>query len=367
MITLCAVLACITPVIGLRAQPSPDKRHPTVNTTKWGSVVLPFRPFQTTAVNDAMWVCGTNEMIAVSTDGGKTWQMRHEKSDGEVLTNIAFVDSMIGHASGTNGLFLSTSDGGQTWTTLHTDGTIRQFSFADAANGIADLDGVLKLTSDGGKQWRDIEVMKTDPQLRKFTDIMSLAASSPSHMVAAIRQPEIEERYISTVDGGKTWTSTHLPNTIANSVFAHNGEYWAFGIEYLGREHNPGGGYSVPVALHSIDGQTWQHGARATWEFDSCTNQGCVLPYGVIEVLYEAQEKILSLPQDLPTPGRWAMAGNRVCVVDHELRCGTAIASDVPQPAPEHAAPQMFQMAWNRPLVAGCLDCDLPNSPWCKS
>lgn len=358
--TLCALIACSVSFFGLNALQAADKRLPTVNSTEWVGVALPFRPFQITAVNDVMWVCGTNETIAMSIDGGNTWQIRHEKSDGEVLTNIAFVDPMIGHASGTNGLLLSTNDGGQTWSPLHTDGTISQFSFADAAYGIADLDGVLKLTSDGGKQWRDIDVMKTDPQLRKFTDIMSLAALSPSHMVAAIRQPEIEERYISTVDGGKTWTSTHLPNTIANSVFVHDGEYWAFGIEYLGREHNPGGGYSVPVALHSTDGQTWQHGVRATSEFDSCTNQGCVLPYGVIELLYATQEKTLSLPQDLPTPRRWAMVSSRVCVIDHGLRCGSAISSDAPQPAPEHAAPQMFQMAWNQPLVAGCLDCDMP-------
>jgi hypothetical protein len=357
---LSAILACLIPVSELKAEHASDKRHPTVNTTKWTGVDLPFRPFQITAVKDAMWVCGTNEMIAVSTDGGATWHMQHQKRDGEILTKIAFVDTMIGHASGTNGLLLSTNDGGQTWSSQHTGASIRQFSFADSRNGIADLDGALKLTSDGGKQWRDIEAMRTDTQLRKFTDIMSLAALSPSHMIAAIRQPEIEERYLSTVDGGKTWTSTHLPNTIANSVLVHDGEYWAFGIEYLGRKHNAGSGYSVPVALHSTDGQTWQHGVRATWEFSSCTKQGCVLPYGVIEVLYGTQEMTWSLPQDLPTPSKWAMTGDQICVIDRGLRCGTAIASDVPQPAPEHAAPQMFQTAWNQPLVADCLDCDLP-------
>jgi hypothetical protein len=303
---LSVILACLIPVSELKAEHASDK-SPTVNTTKWTGVDLPFRPFQITAAKDAMWVCGTNEMIAVSTDGGATWHMQHQKRNGEILTKIAFVDKMIGHASGTNGLLVSTNDGGQTWSSPHTGANIRDFSFADSRNGIADLDGALKLTSDDGIQWRDIEAMRTDTQLRKFTDIMSLAALSPSHMIAAIRQPEIEERYLSTVDGGKPWTSTHLPNTIANSVLVHDGDYWAFGIEYLGREHNPGGGYSVPVALHSTDGQTWQHGVRATWEFSSCTKQGCVLPYGVIEVLYGTREMIWSLPQDLPTPSKWAI------------------------------------------------------------
>ena len=137
-----------------------DKGQQTVNTTRWVRVALPFRPFKITTVKDAMWVCGTNEMIAVSKDGGVSWHMQHQKRDGEILTNIAFANSMIGHASATNGLLLSTSDGGQTWSSQLTSGTIRQFSFADLTNGIADLDGVLKVTSDGGKQWRDLAVLR---------------------------------------------------------------------------------------------------------------------------------------------------------------------------------------------------------------
>ena len=357
---LCATLACVIAIRETNAAPASDKRQPTVNTGKWVGVALPFRPVRITAVKDAMWVCGTNEMIAVSKDGGVTWQMQHQKRDGEILTNVAFVNSMIGHASATNGLLLSTSDGGQTWSSQSTGGTIRQFSFADLTNGIADLNGVLKVTSDGGGRWSDVEVLRTDEQLRKFSDIMSVAALSPTHMAAAIRQPEVEERYLSTVDGGKSWTSHHQPNTIANSLFVHDGEYWAFGIEYLGREHNPGGGYSVPVALHSTNGQIWQHGVRATWEFSGCTEQGCILPYGVIEALYGTTEKIWSLPQNLPMTRNWGMSGDRVCVVDRELRCGNAIASEVPQPAPKNASPEMFRVAESEPLLSDCVECVLP-------
>lgn len=355
-----AALACVIPIIKTNAAPPLDKRQPTVNTSKWGGVALPFRPFKITALKDAMWVCGTNEAIAVSKDGGVTWHMQHQKRDGEILTNIAFANAMFGHASATNGLLLSTSDGGQTWSSQSTGGTIRQFSFADLTSGIADLDGVLKVTSDGGGRWSDVEVLRTDEQLRKFSDIMSVAALSPTHMAAAIRQPDVEERYLSTVDGGKTWASQHLPNTIANSLFVHEGEYWAFGIEYLGREHNPGGGYSVPVALHSTDGQIWQHGVRATREFSGCTEQGCILPYGVIEALYGTTEKIWSLPQNLPMTRNWAMSGDRVCVVDRELRCGSVLTSDVPQPAPKNASPEMFRVAESETLLPDCVECVLP-------
>jgi hypothetical protein len=38
-------------------------------------------------------------------------------------------------------------------------------------------------------------------------------------------------------------------------VFVHEGEYWAFGHELVHREK--GGGYGVPLTLHSKDGETW--------------------------------------------------------------------------------------------------------------
>jgi hypothetical protein len=113
------------------------------------------------------------------------------------------------------------------------------------------------------------------------------------------------------------------------------------------------------VALHSTDGQIWQHGVRH-WEFSGCTAQGCILPYGVIEVLYGATEKSWSLPQNLPMTRNWAMSGDRVCVVDRELRCGNATASDVPQPAPKNASPEMFRVAESETLLPDCVECVLP-------
>ncbi len=52
---------------------------------------------------------------------------------------------MTGHAAGTGGLLLSTTDGGTTWIAHNSGGTIQQFSFSDARNGIAQIGGVVKL------------------------------------------------------------------------------------------------------------------------------------------------------------------------------------------------------------------------------
>ena len=56
----------------------------------WNDVTLPFRPINIAAAGDTLWVCGTNEMITESSDGGKTWNVKHQNPDGEVLLNIAF-------------------------------------------------------------------------------------------------------------------------------------------------------------------------------------------------------------------------------------------------------------------------------------
>jgi hypothetical protein len=201
--------------------------------------------------------------------------------------------------------------------------------------------------------------MREDEKVRPFSEIQSLAALDSTHLAIALHQPQGEDIFLSTVDGGKTWIPTHVINTFAGNLFAHEGEYWAFGIEYLGRENNPGGGYSVSVVLHSHDTRTWQHGVRPTKEFNGCTAQGCFLPYGVVDVLYGTTEKNLSLPQDLPTTSKWAMAGSRVCMVGQDLKCGTVLASEMPQPAPENASSEMFQATYNQPYLAECLDCHL--------
>jgi len=47
----------------------------------WRSVVLPARPLSITSSAAILWVCGTDEMIARSSDGGQTWQLKHQITD----------------------------------------------------------------------------------------------------------------------------------------------------------------------------------------------------------------------------------------------------------------------------------------------
>jgi photosystem II stability/assembly factor-like uncharacterized protein len=248
----------------------------------WTTVSTPFRAVNITANGDTLWACGADEMIITSKDGGVTWETKHQNRDGEVLLNISFVDSKIGFAGGTGGLLLSTGDGGQTWNIHNLGETIRSFSFADAANGLAivsadsplkqDLPkgtfysyGAVKVTHDGGGHWEMIAALDSD-ELRPFTQVLSIASLDSTHYLMIRRHPNVEDAFVATNDGGKTWKLVHMQNDAANrvlarTVFTHQSEYWAFGHELVHREK--GGGYGVPLAMRSKDGEMWGHGTSS--------------------------------------------------------------------------------------------------------
>ena len=58
----------------------------TVTASAWSSVTLPSRPLFITAQGNTMWVCGADEMIASSSDGGKTWTAVHSATGGLLLS-----------------------------------------------------------------------------------------------------------------------------------------------------------------------------------------------------------------------------------------------------------------------------------------
>src|SRR5208282_1992886 len=92
-----------------------SSRFPTAMTTGWNHAAIPFKVAGITAVGDVVWACGENEMIASSSDGGWSWNLRHQNSGGATLLDIRFLTEKVGHAAGTKGRLLSTEDGGRTW------------------------------------------------------------------------------------------------------------------------------------------------------------------------------------------------------------------------------------------------------------
>ncbi len=354
----------------------------------WTTVSTPFRAVNITANGDTLWVCGADEMILTSKDGGSTWETKHQNRDGEVLLNISFVDNKVGFAGGTGGLLLSTSDGGQTWKSHKLTDTVRVFSFADAQNGLAILGsadsllkrdlpagtvytfGAVEVTHDGGDHWEKVTALESD-DLRPFTQVLSIAALDSTHYLMIRRHPEIEDAFVVTNDGAKTWKLVHMQNDSSNRVMArtvlvHQGEYCAFGHELVHREK--GGGYGVPLTMHSKDGEAWTHGVGGPNEFGACNSQGCNLWDGVVESLYGQREQSWDLPQDGSLTEKWALAVNKACTVSDSLKCATARLVDKPRPRPEGI---VFISTDNGNFAEGCLECKalpiIPDKPGATS
>jgi photosystem II stability/assembly factor-like uncharacterized protein len=368
-------LLCVFGVFWLCISSFAGDQNPTSN--NWNVVASPFRPVNITAQGATIWVCGADEMILSSKDGGATWEIKHQNRDGEVLLDISFVSDKVGHAAGTGGIVLSTDDGGQTWKSHIAPGAVRGFSFANAMNGIAVVDqghsrrrvassdqaipmeGTAKITHDGGEHWEDIAASDSQ-ELRPFVQTLSIAALDSSHFLMLRRQPEVEDVFVVTKDGGTSWKIVHPQNDATNRVlpqmvFVHRGEYWAFGYELVHREK--GGGYSVPLTLHSKDGEAWAHGIAGPKEFDSCNAQGCYMWDGAVEVLYGEHEQFWALPQDGSLSGKWAITGSAGCTVGSTLKCGHARVTDKPADKSEVPGGIIYLNAHSDYFADGCLEC----------
>ena len=325
----------------------------------WRAVALPARPIYITSNADTFWVCGTDEMIARSSDGGQTWQLRHLIVDGEVLLGVRFIDEKTAYASGTNGLILWTKDGGETWisSTVGTE-SIVDISFGDEQHGIRHSRSAVEITSDAGATWLPISKPQTDQDLEKFKIVGGVAALDKNHFMILMEEgPYSDQIFLFTSDGGKIWKTNYVPSVGIRRLAVHDGEYWAFGMEVIEKD-KPGGGHSVPLALHSRDGVRWVHGARSPKELQACTEQGCILWDGAIVDLYHEKPLLWSVPADQSLTSVWALARGTVCSVGLAVKCVSSRLVDAPPPKPE-TNQSVFQSVSAEPPAAGCVACNL--------
>jgi photosystem II stability/assembly factor-like uncharacterized protein len=228
----------------------------------WHSYDLPFRVLNITSTGQLLWICGTDETIAVSSDNGAHWQVKHRTADGGLLLSIDFADSRFGYAAGTGGLILTTVDGGDTWVPRSgINDKILQVSFADLQHGLVRTPTSLLFTVDGGLHWAAVSAGQNLEDNKPFPYTFSLVALDGSHMAVMLKQGAAQyesQAFLSTQDSGKSWNFLDIPNVTLYSFLRVEGRYWAVGTEVIHKDQ-PGGGYAVPVALYSSDGEKWNH------------------------------------------------------------------------------------------------------------
>ena len=183
----------------------------------WSAHDFQFRVLNTTASSGSLWICGTDEAIAVSSDDGHNWDIKHHTPDGNSLLNIDFVNEGFGYATGTGGIFLTTEDGGKTWLSRSAGkDTILQASFSDSQHGIIRTPSSLLFTADGGQHFSVASDGQNVEDVKHFPYTFALVALDPAHMGIMMKEGSAQyhgQRFLVTSDSGKTWSITLIPDS----------------------------------------------------------------------------------------------------------------------------------------------------------
>jgi len=281
-------------------------------------------------------------MIASSADGGTTWMTKHFDANGAALLAMGFADEKFGYAAGAGGVLLFTDDGGETWIAQSVDtSVIYAAAFSDRRHGLIHTRSAVLSTVDGGKSWNPVPVPpKEDNRSPGFGWVFSLGVVDSRRMAVIFKEGAAQyfsQRLVVTGDGGNTWSTQDIPSMTLHSFTVHGGEFWVTGTEVIEKD-KPGGGYAVPVAMHSADGQTWTHAERPKEVPYACTVQGCLYRNGEAVKLFEKPPErywVSSAEKALTT--RWAVAGRSICSVGVELRC-SAVEETTQLPQKEERA-----------------------------
>jgi hypothetical protein len=305
--------------------------------SEWRTVELPARALNIAENNGTLWVCGADELIAASLDGGKTWTARHSAKNGSLLLTMGFANEQFGYAAGTGGQVFITRDGGNTWdSTKAPSQVVYVAAFSDEKHGIIHTPRNIFTTSDGGATWVPAQIDLASEDLKGFSHVLTVVAPEANHMAIVLSQGNSSAypyKLFLTNDGGTKWIVSDIPNTGLGKLSSHGGEYWFAGMEEIEKD-KPGGGYGVPLVMHSPDAEKWTHLPRwSEHEFSACNSQGCLYwdgagvqfpPSSTVSFWTFAPEKVVT--------ARWAVAKGTICTVGTDLKCTAATTTQTMPP-----------------------------------
>lgn len=204
---------------------------------------------------------GYDKTILRSTDGGENFsQIQTGIVSGTNLWRVKMVSSNTGWICGTNNTLLKTTNGGLTWQSVTTPGYTSDFwgiDFLDANRGFIAATGKVLLTTDGGESWGVIPAGDASP-------LISIHAIDSLHVAASgYGTTGYPAKNIYSSNGGFIWvTGGALETKNANC------------IRYVNRDT----GYVVQTnsGLYKTTnrGQTWNHITNNIGEYDFTILQG---------------------------------------------------------------------------------------------
>lgn len=337
----------------------------------WNAHDFQFRVLNTTASSGSIWISGTDEAIAVSSDDGRNWEIRHQTPDGDSLLNIEFVNADFGYATGTGGIFLTTEDGGKTWLSRSIGKeTILQSSFSDSQHGIIRTPSSLLFTDDGGQHLSVVSDGQNGDDIKHFPYTFALVALDPAHLGIMLKEGSAQyegQRFLVSSDSGKTWSITFIPDSTIYSFLRVGAQYWAVGTQVIGKD-KPGGGHAVAAAFYSSDGEKWTHASSDVSACQlqmcvACKKEGCFSSNGLITNVFQEKTTYSEFPSNPALTSKWAKSNSAICFVGGHLQCASLKQVDQAEnlegpPSPVAVSPGPLGAA---PTTAGpnCILCQM--------
>lgn len=190
-------------------------------------------------------------------DGGVSWQQypSPQGPDGKTVGYCSFVSPQVGWLNGSGGAFYRTQDGGKTWqegTVVSGDKDLTELSFVDHLVGwVAALpEGRIYRTEDGGKTWF---VLPEPGQARFWKSVHFISKSEGWAAGTDIPNWEPSKKatrkniVLHTTDGGQNWKKVKVAEDeplVSRIHFVDNSHGWL-----LTRDH----------VYHTDDsGETWR-------------------------------------------------------------------------------------------------------------
>lgn len=272
----------------------------------WTTVGLPDTPLGIAVHDGAFWVCGANEMIARSSDGGRTWTLLHQRKHGEMLFALVFPTADAIQVYGTRGRRLVSTDGGAHWQEKWNKPrvTITSAQFATPDVGYALTPVGFGRTSDGGNHWK----FWSDPNQPLYGAALAVHDSLRAAVLRGDDEVEV------TSDGGRHWDRFELKNYSWSALRVSGPTFEVWGMRAPNHQR---------VTATLAGSRLRLHFALSLDESD-CTQQGCLIAGGWLDT-EGAAARAWSEPLDSSDPltTAWAAAGAVFCRVSDTLRCRT--------------------------------------------
>jgi photosystem II stability/assembly factor-like uncharacterized protein len=194
----------------------------------WEEILVDHTPASIFFNNTDIGYIATNYGIYKSTDGGKNWKQNY--SDSVHYNSIEFINDNTGWAVGEylqDLYLLKTEDEGVNWSRsliINDNMGDTQIDFVNVLTGFVTAWGSGKIwkTTDGGDNW--FELYSDSLSGHSFFDI-----SFSDELIGYAGGAGVD--FISTTNGGNTWTKKDIPFTFCVDVKSDGSQIWVSGFD----------------------------------------------------------------------------------------------------------------------------------------